>query len=135
MQTNSIFINHNIENESSIENSIYKNDMQLTQTQKCCCNNKFILPNNRLTIKQFIQSYTNFSKFEFDAHQSLKWPSFTKSRQISSKMDIFDVKDAFATFVETIGHQETKNDSENKSCFFNAIIVIGLLQHLSSRTI
>ena len=33
-------------------------------------------------------------------------------------MDIFDVKDAFATFVETIGHQETKNVSENKSCLF-----------------
>jgi hypothetical protein len=48
---------------------------------------------NRLTIKQFIQSYTNFSENKFDGQQGLKWTSFSKTNQFSSKIFKFDEKD------------------------------------------
>ena len=73
-----------IESESSIQNAkeetsdISQTQAQQTHPQICCCNNNksCSIFNNKLTIKQFIQSYTDFSKFEFDAQQSLKMVSF-----------------------------------------------------------
>ena len=85
-----------IENESSILNTKQECDVSQTQDtqQQCCCNKKSSNLSNKLTIKKFIQSYTDFSKFQFDAHQSLKWSYFTKTSQILSKVANFDAIDA-----------------------------------------
>jgi hypothetical protein len=96
---NKLSPNFDIEDESSISN--IKGESNISKTQRtekqCCCSNNNKSndsSNKRLTIKQFIQRYTNFSKFEFDAHQSLKWSSFLKSSNNSSKIANFDIKDA-----------------------------------------
>jgi hypothetical protein len=59
---------------------------------------------NRITIKQFIQSYTNFSENKFDGQQGLKWSSFSKIIQFSPNLFKFDGKDT----------TDTKNNEKNQ---------------------
>ncbi len=91
-------------------NSLSKDsDVKWNQSQQQCYNyidKKKNTSPNRLTIKQFIQSYTNFSENKFDGQQGLKWSSFSKTSQFSSNLFKFDGKDGFSfsfTEFETIG--------------------------------
>ena len=86
--------NSDIEYESSFNNTKEESEIsEIKQTEKqCCCNNNSSnFNNNRLTIKQFVQKYTDFFKFKFDAQQSLIWPSIAKISENPSERDNFDV--------------------------------------------
>jgi hypothetical protein len=77
------------------------------QSQQQCCDyiDKKNTSPNRITIRQFIQSYTNSSNNQFYGQQGLKGSYFSKTSQFSSNLFKFDGKDA----------TDTKNNEENPS--------------------
>ncbi len=111
LDNNSYSISHT-ENESSTNKTNEEGDISLPQKiqQECCCCNNIDksgnFNNNRLTIKQFVKSYTNFSKLEFDVHKSLKWASLTKISQNPSKIAKFDEKDETDTNTNLMTNSE-----------------------------
>jgi len=81
--------------ESFCKIKLFKRLRASQNIQQHCLYHKYpFFSSNKLTTNQFIQNYTNFSKFEFDAQQSIKWASFTKTSQITSKIANFDGIDA-----------------------------------------
>jgi hypothetical protein len=91
--------------KENTHNKLFNRSYDNSDQQYCCCNiDKDDKSSNQITIKQFTNSYTNFSENKLDGQQGLKWPSFSKSSQFSSKLFKFDGKDA----------TDTKNDEENQ---------------------